>query len=54
MPGKTGPYVVEYRTIVNTKTKTTYMLSFESPAPGWEDAWTKGAKMQRLLFDDNF
>jgi hypothetical protein len=55
MPGKTGPYLVEYRAIVNTKTKTTYVLSFEGPAPGWEEAWTKGAKMEELLLlDDNF
>jgi hypothetical protein len=54
MPGKAGPYVVEHRVIVNTKTKTAYILSFESPEPGWKDSWAKGAKMEELLqLDDN-
>jgi hypothetical protein len=51
---ESGPLVTEYRVIVNRTTKTTYLLSFESPERTWDEAGPKGAKMlDLLLFDDS-
>jgi len=51
--GTTGPLVAEHRAIVNVKTKTTYVLTFESPEPGWKNAWVKGARIEELLLLDD-
>jgi hypothetical protein len=50
--GKAGPIVVDHRLIVNTKTKTMYIVDFESPESRWDDAWPKGAKLVDLLLLD--
>jgi hypothetical protein len=49
MPSKDGPLVVEQRLIVNTITKTTYNVIFESPERDWKNASEKGAKLFELL-----
>ena len=49
---KTGPLVTEYRVIVNRTTKTTYVVSFESPERAWDEAGPKGAKLLDLLLFD--
>ena len=49
---KTGPLVTEYRAIVNRTTKTTYVLSLESPERAWDEAGPKGAKLLDLLLFD--
>jgi hypothetical protein len=52
--GKAGPLVVDHRAIVNTKTKTMFLLVFESPESQWEEAWAKGANVMELLsLDEN-
>jgi hypothetical protein len=35
---ESGPLVTEHRVIVNRTTKTTYLLSFESPERSWDEA----------------
>jgi hypothetical protein len=52
--GTAGPIIIDHRLVVNTRTKTMYILDFESPENQWEDAWTKGAKLvEMLLLDEN-
>jgi hypothetical protein len=51
---KEGTLAVDHRLILNTTTKTMYVLDFESPESRWEEAWTKGAKMLEMLsLDEN-
>jgi hypothetical protein len=49
MPSKDGPLVAEQRFIVNTATKTTYNLVFESPEGDWNSVSDIGAKIFELL-----
>ncbi len=52
VPGKTGPIVVDHRFILNTRTKTMYIVDFESPESRWDEAWAEGAKVVDLLLLD--
>ncbi len=54
VPGKTGTIVVDHRLILNTRTRTMYIVDFESPESRWDETWAKGAKvMDLLLLDEN-
>jgi hypothetical protein len=47
--GKEGSQVDDHRLILNTTTKTVYLLDFESPEDRWEKAWTTGATIVEML-----
>jgi len=52
--GKAGSIVIDHRLIVNTRTKTMYIVDFESPENQWEEAWKKGTKVVEMLsLDEN-
>jgi len=52
--GTAGPIMIDHRVILNTRTRTMYVVDFESPVNQWEDAWTKGAKLvEMLMLDEN-